>query len=640
MDFSGPSTIQTQNAVFNNTINHFPASSERASGTKHKSPRDAQVRENLAKHAVKSASFDAAERGDPPKCHPDTRIAVQDSLVAWRSNRTAGPVRLISGWAGTGKTTIAHTMAEYWAKRGQLAGSFFFSRSSEERSSDTTMRTRDELIGALASISPSLPQPVVIVIDGLDECSGSRDQVALLSKIFSSLDGLGSSIKFLISCRPERHLEDTFNEFAPQLGPSYRIHLGQSVEDNDDIRTFFRVSLDRICHHRRQDRAMSITDGPWPSQEEVEELVDRASGQFVFAATAIRFVDDENEDPVEMLNLVLEHRTSSFAAIDQLYIVILDRSDKSNLILHVNHEPSSSLAIANFWFEKEVAINILVKHLQALLVRNPTTPGQDSEDLIQFRHKSFHDFLARPSEPHPFSLIEMNPVSKFFLPLRTLAGKVASLPGVRTLHRSQQLGYTLLYCHDHPPVVFPFEEAARRLHQDYSQHRPTFRGCICLPQLEPMISNFDMNGVQTFKSCGQDDCVINPHLIALCRMMDIPPIGPFIGEWNRRSRLRTFSFPILVLLLWLRVMLYGLLSDPSSAAYGTIRALMTRPSRLSWQARCVAIVNGILCIAFLVNTQWGVVLLLHASHIVATLALHRLLRLDVLRVEPQNSSHT
>ncbi|TFK62347.1 hypothetical protein BDN72DRAFT_735502, partial [Pluteus cervinus] len=77
---------------------------------------------------------DASERGDPPKCHPDTRIAVQDSLKAWRSDRAAGPIRLISGWAGTGKTTVAQTMAEHWAKEGQLAGSFFFSRSSEERS--------------------------------------------------------------------------------------------------------------------------------------------------------------------------------------------------------------------------------------------------------------------------------------------------------------------------------------------------------------------------------------------------------------------------------------------------------------------------------------------------------------------------
>ncbi|TFK57853.1 hypothetical protein BDN72DRAFT_737009, partial [Pluteus cervinus] len=81
----------------------------------------------IARYAVRGASFDAAERGDPPKCHPDTRLAVQDSLAVWPDNPMSGPVRLISGWAGTGKTTIAQTMAEYWARRRRLAGSFFFS---------------------------------------------------------------------------------------------------------------------------------------------------------------------------------------------------------------------------------------------------------------------------------------------------------------------------------------------------------------------------------------------------------------------------------------------------------------------------------------------------------------------------------
>ncbi|TFK62345.1 hypothetical protein BDN72DRAFT_395476 [Pluteus cervinus] len=207
---------------------------------------------------------------------------------------------------------------------------------------------------------------------------------------------------------------------------------------------------------------MSIMDGPWPSQQEIEGLVDRASGQFVFAATAIRFVDDETEDPVEMLNLVMEQRTPSFAAIDQLYVVILTRVGEKldqnknplelrqlmqNLILHVNHEPSSSLAIAEFWFDKEVTINILVKHLQALLVRNPTIHGQDSEDLILFRHKSFHDFLARPSAPHSSSLSEMNPTSKFFFSLRMHARKAASY---WVFQGSQQLGYAFLRCNDRP----------------------------------------------------------------------------------------------------------------------------------------------------------------------------------------------
>ncbi|TFK62731.1 hypothetical protein BDN72DRAFT_376382 [Pluteus cervinus] len=565
MDFSGQSKIQTRNAVFNNTINHISSSSrpKRARRKKHKSPEDAEVRRYLASYAVKSASFDAADRGDPPKCHPDTRIAIQDSLDVWRSNRTAGPVRLISGWAGTGKTTIAQTMAEYWARRGQLAGSFFFSRSSKERSVTGWLRatilhqflqifgadldvghvlcpvTWSALVGVLVSASTSFPQPVVIVIDGLDECTSTEWQVSLLRDILNSLDQLGSSVKILISCRPERHLENVFNEFAPQLGSSYRIHLGQSAEDNDDIRTFFRVSFDRICQDRRYDRAISITDGLWPSQGEVEELVDRASGQFVFAATVVRFVDDENEDPVEMLNLVMEQRTSSFEAVDLLYLVILNRVgmtlDKSgnslerrqlmeNLILHVDHKPSSSLTIADFWFEKEVTVNILVRHLQAVLVRNPNSHGRDSEIVIQFRHKSFHDFFTRPSAPHPFSLVDMNPVSRFFFSLRTHTKTAASHPG----HD------------DHPPTVFRAEQEARQLHQAYIKDRSTSRGCKCLPRLESAMS--DIRTLRRFKPCRQSECVANSEVLKLCRMIAI----------THSSGMRTTSSPTLKFFLWLR----------------------------------------------------------------------------------------
>ncbi|TFK62344.1 hypothetical protein BDN72DRAFT_395449 [Pluteus cervinus] len=658
MNLTDHSIIQTQNAVFNNTINNFSSSSERA--TKRRSAEDARVRAHFANYAVKGASFDAAERGELPKCHPDTRTAVQNSLIAWRGNRTAGPVRLISGWAGTGKTTIAQTLAEYWAKQGQLGGSFFFSRSSGARSetglvattllhqflqtfgadmdlgSNTRSGAWDTLVELLVSTSPSLPQPVVIVIDGLDECSSTDRQVSLLRQILSSLDRLGSSIKFLISCRPERHLENIFNEFAPKLGSSYRIYLGQSPEDNDDIRTFFRVSFDRICQDRRNDGAMSITDGPWPSQEEVEELVDRASGQFIFAATAIRFVDDETEDPVEMLNLILERRTSSFSAIDQLYVVILDRVVKKldqnkkslelrelmhNLILHINHQPSSPRTIADFWFEKEVTINILVKHLQALLVRNTTT---HSEDLIQFRHKSFHDFLARPSESHPFSLVEMNPVSRFFFALRTHSKEVAYRPRGWALQPSQWLGYTFYCCDDHPPAVFPYEEA-RRLHQAYVQDRATFRGCICLPRLEAAI--LDIHALRTIKSCGQDDCVINSDLLTLCQRILIP-IDDFTREWEKRDCLRTISFNILKFLLWLRVILYSLVSDPSFALYESIQALLSGCSSSTHLVRHIAIVNGFICMMILLHID--ILVLLHVFHIIATFLLHRFLHFDGL----------
>ncbi|TFK71503.1 hypothetical protein BDN72DRAFT_436914 [Pluteus cervinus] len=336
MDIANQSTIHAPYSVINNTINKYNTPPSSTPETNPISEREAEVRKWVARYAIKSASFDAAERGDPPKCHPDTRLAVQDSLTVWPDNPSAGPVRLISGWAGTGKTTIAQTMAEYWARQRRLAGSFFFSRASEDRTSayyfpetilSQFLQIHDMLVGefathsnyfrwyqtvnALSSTFPLSP-PMVIVIDGLDECHNHTKQVEFLNDILNSVDRLGPSIKILISCRPERHLEDVFNKFAERLGPSYRFHLGQSAEDNDDIRTFLKVSFDRICQDRRRDRAMSIMDGAWPSDVQIEELVDRASGQFIFPATVLSFVGDEEEDPVKLLNLVLGRKTASF----------------------------------------------------------------------------------------------------------------------------------------------------------------------------------------------------------------------------------------------------------------------------------------------------------------------------------------
>jgi hypothetical protein len=354
-------------------------------------------RNQVAKHAIHSASFDAAEHGDPPKCHPDTRLVVQDSLKFWPTAPAdhpiaAGSVRWISGWAGTGKTTIAQTMAKYWAECGLLAASFFFLRSSTEKSTTENfsltilhqlLRILDfpemprtlprDWLDVVSILRPMLPlsKPMVIVIDGLDECHSIKEQVKLLRTVLKSVDQLGPSIKFLISCRPERHLESVFEQFI--LGPSYHIYLGQSREDNDDIRTFLRLSFDRICEDRRKDNTMSITDELWPTDEQIQQLVDRASGQFIFAATLVAFVDDEEEDPVRLLDGVLERQLPSFASIDALYLVILERVIKStpshhhqlvhDLLLHINYEPSSAADVAQFWFQKQVDVNICVRHL-------------------------------------------------------------------------------------------------------------------------------------------------------------------------------------------------------------------------------------------------------------------------------------
>ncbi|TEB33192.1 hypothetical protein FA13DRAFT_1730952 [Coprinellus micaceus] len=86
-----------------------------------KSPLE-RLEENIAPGAMHNSS----ERCDAPKCHPQTRIALQRDIFA-----TLKRIVLLKGAKGTGKTAIAGSIADISQERGLLAGSFFFSSVSK-----------------------------------------------------------------------------------------------------------------------------------------------------------------------------------------------------------------------------------------------------------------------------------------------------------------------------------------------------------------------------------------------------------------------------------------------------------------------------------------------------------------------------
>ncbi|KAF9071961.1 hypothetical protein BDP27DRAFT_1198699, partial [Rhodocollybia butyracea] len=114
------------------------------------------------------------------------------------------------GPAGAGKSAIAQTFAEACAKKGILAGSFFFWRSDPSRNNPERLfnTLAHQIAGAMPELRPIINSVVIrnpsvltssieiqfndlilqpcsllswmrtqiIIIDGLDECSKSRNQ--------------------------------------------------------------------------------------------------------------------------------------------------------------------------------------------------------------------------------------------------------------------------------------------------------------------------------------------------------------------------------------------------------------------------------------------------------------------------------
>ncbi|KAF5371636.1 hypothetical protein D9758_003373 [Tetrapyrgos nigripes] len=400
------------------------------------------------------ALHDSEARYPPPKCHPATRQAVLARLSNWiiglpvdsvdeSSMSPATSVHWLYGQAGMGKSAVAQTLAERFdGSQGSryLAASFFFSRSNPARSSpasfvttislclaiwtgnsslraaiDEVVRTNPTILGAsvetqfrelvvkpLLRLSPeeTLELPKVVIIDGLDECLGTDSQRRILTTIFHAL-GSGTTntrqsrfpLRFLIASRPEIAIRDVFNNHNDVTA---RTELGNNHQAYEDIARYLRDEFARIYDNHRL--TMVDVQLPWPSRGVIDNIVQRASGQFIYAKTVLKYVDDEFSTPLERLELVMDLPVGdpdALAELDALYHQILSVNPNTNRLVLVL---GAVLAIVKE--DRNQRLFHSLDHLLSLPAGSvlSTLRGMHSvlditEEGIRVSHKSFEDFL-------------------------------------------------------------------------------------------------------------------------------------------------------------------------------------------------------------------------------------------------------
>src|SRR6201994_1934674 len=155
------------------------------------------------------ASYDdwACKKQSGP-CFGRTREALIADIETWIATGVRSQIYVLFGLAGIGKSTVAFTIADRAKTAGRLGASFFFSRDEAELSNakrffttiafqlcvydkefaqaienvlqeerGTAATTKDPgnqleilILKPLRDIVRSRPQPVVVVVDALDEC--------------------------------------------------------------------------------------------------------------------------------------------------------------------------------------------------------------------------------------------------------------------------------------------------------------------------------------------------------------------------------------------------------------------------------------------------------------------------------------
>ncbi|KAG8915462.1 hypothetical protein FRC02_004515, partial [Tulasnella sp. 418] len=388
---------------------------------------------------VADASFDSQSRATTiSRCFEGTRTELLQTIYNWADDPGSKSIYWLCGLAGTGKSTIAQTVAEGFDERGVLGASFFFSRGVEKRDDprftfptiayqlgcfndtfgariadslrrhpsacDAILRTQLEklIVGPLQDVDRG-PPVVIIVLDALDECSDKQLVKEMLALLVSAIPKFPFSLQVFITSRPDFHILSEFR--GPGMKSVSEVTLLHEVDISvvqNDIRIYFD-------HHLRVIGEIMLGNGGWPSEEELNAIVEQAKGLFIYASASVAYIGDlENPDPQERLKTLLSEKmmieASPFSGIDKLYNHILynslPRFGAWNSARKLRNILGAILLLLNPLtvpsIEKLVSVGEGTVRPMLIPLHSVLSGTEDPKRPVQAFHKSFIDFMLNP----------------------------------------------------------------------------------------------------------------------------------------------------------------------------------------------------------------------------------------------------
>jgi len=356
------------------------------------------------------------------------------------------------GPAGSGKSAIAQTIAEMCHAAGLLAASFFFSRTVTGRNEKARLvstivyqmllvvpEIREQVISAvefnpqifnlslqtqvqeliigpltfaLNALSGDekqkeafLSRPRLIIIDGLDECIDTEAQSYILEVLIPAVQNAMIPLVFFVASRPEQQIRDAFNEDLLSSLTNTLV-LDDTYHPDEDIRILLDSKFTTI---KKKHPARAHISKEWPSEKDINQLVNKSSGQFIYTTTVIKYIESRRHLPTERLQIVLglsdPGNDTPFAELDALYNHILastydqEKVLKLFMVLLVTDIQKKASVIEKFLFFKPGEIDIILSDLHSLIaVPSP----DDDKSPLRISHASLSDFLRDRSRSGRF----------------------------------------------------------------------------------------------------------------------------------------------------------------------------------------------------------------------------------------------
>lgn len=366
-----------------------------------------------------------------PRCLQGTRENILHSLLdSLTAPSAAAKVLWLHGMAGSGKSTIATTIAEHFHKCGRRGAFLFFDRNSPAQSgpdgvirtlahqlalSDDALRNaiceaiqRDPQITAttltsqfndlimtpLQSCVSKITRPIIIILDAFDECGDARSRKALLHLLVKHLPTLPHQFRFLITGRPELDLNNAFGSHQGMVSVSLGAAEWSSAAD---VLRYVEHEIDELYQTRRYSDELPLG---WPGKPKVQDIGTRAAGSFIWAATAIRFLDAA-DDVDERLQMLLSQTAFTLGDLYATALRSASNWDPRETSTGYCRRILGAVVVGRIALTDDVIIDILGLEnpkLCRLILRRLGCLLQWSEGLpIRTLHASFADYLTDAS---------------------------------------------------------------------------------------------------------------------------------------------------------------------------------------------------------------------------------------------------
>jgi hypothetical protein len=368
-------------------------------------------------------------------------VQLLEDVATWMADTEGKTVFWLTGVAGTGKTTVAKSIADMASKEKYLVVTFFFSHTSADRrdyskviptlayqlarydqlghhivaaidsdkdvvTSGTAIQAKKLLFDGLRALSSSIERGVLIVLDALDECQKDFNHTNggdLIPILLAGLKDI-SFVKVLLTSRPEPSIERMFKREDLQ-GATFTLALHRDIEQG-----MVRADIARYLNHELSKLQNAVPNSlVFPTENDMRVLVERADTLFIYARTVVEYVSHPVGRPDRRLSALIQAKPGQsgqkYGRLDELYSYILKEASGSStpfdsvdgdlrsvlIALVLAQQPLTADGLAVMADVDQDTCHECLRRISALLDYR-----HDSDEPVRLMHLSFPDFLSDP----------------------------------------------------------------------------------------------------------------------------------------------------------------------------------------------------------------------------------------------------